>query len=322
CGKLTTPEYVVDKATKLETIYNRIHEIRMRFEVLLRDVEIDAYRRRLSGEIDAATFQQEVEEARREIVDDFAFVAECNIGGEFMGEEKIDRLSRIAARTWLRHLDDRLGISHDEIVLKAATPAPALPVREPLLADKPEHIVPRSDPDPFGDNPYGFKMEAPAHQYNLGEIYNLSIRKGTLSAEDRFKINEHIIQTIVMLKRLPFPENMKHVPDIAGSHHETMNGTGYPRALKKADMSIPERIMAIADIFEALTAADRPYQKPKSLSEALHVMSVMRDDQHIDADLFDLFLQSGVYRRYAERYLDPAQADYVDSESYQSDAGT
>ena len=318
CGKVTTPEYVVDKATKLETICNRIHEIRMRFEVLLRDAEIDLYRHRLSGDADDAVLQARLEEKQRQIADDFAFVAECNIGGEFMADEKIDRLERIAALTWTRHLDDRLGISQDEAALKSREPAPTLPVVEHVLADKPEHIIPRANPDPFDGNTHGFNMTVPEHQYNLGELYNLGIRKGTLSAEDRFKINEHIIQTIIMLKRLPFPENMKHVAEIAGAHHETMIGTGYPRGLKKEEMSIPARIMAIADIFEALTAADRPYKKPKRVSDALRIMSFMRNDQHIDADLFDLFLQSGVYRNYAEQFLDPVQIDAVDISKYLS----
>lgn len=316
CGKLTTPEYVVDKATKLETIYNRIHEVRMRFEVLLRDAEIDVYRRHLRGDVDKTDLKAQLEEARGQIAEDFAFVAECNVGGEFMADEKIERLEQIAARTWTRHLDDRLGISRDEAELKNRTPAPTLPVIEQVLADKPEHVIPRSNPDPFNGNPHGFTMTVPEDQYNLGELYNLGIRKGTLSPEDRFKINEHIIQTIIMLKHLPFPENMKNVAEIAGAHHETMIGTGYPRGLKKEDMSIFARIMAIADIFEALTAADRPYKKPKTINDALRIMSFMRNDQHIDADLFDLFLQSGVYLAYANQFMAPEQIDAVDIEKY------
>jgi HD-GYP domain-containing protein (c-di-GMP phosphodiesterase class II) len=163
-------------------------------------------------------------------------------------------------------------------------------------------------------------MSVPDAQYNRGELYNLSIRKGTLSPEDRFKINEHIIQTIIMLNRLEFPDYLANVPEFAGAHHETMIGTGYPRGLTREQMSIPARIMAIADIFEALTAADRPYKTPKTLSEALRIMSFMRNDGHIDADLFDLFLQSGVYRAYGERYLDPAQVDAVDVGQYLSGA--
>jgi HD-GYP domain-containing protein (c-di-GMP phosphodiesterase class II) len=316
CGKVTTPEYVVDKATKLETIYNRIHEIRMRFEVLLRDAQIDYFRKRYNGDTDPDQLKAELKETQRQITEDFAFVAECNIGGEFMADEKIERLHRIAARTWLRHLDDRIGISQDEAALKNRQPPPRLPVVERILTDKPEHLIPRTDPDPFEGNPHGFKMPVPVLQYNLGELYNLCIRKGTLSQEDRFKINEHIIQTIIMLGRLEFPEYLKNVPEFAGAHHETMIGTGYPRGLKKEQMSIPARIMAISDIFEALTAADRPYKSPKPLSEALRIMSVMRDEKHIDTDLFDLFLTSGVFQTYAEKYLRPSQMDAVDVSQY------
>ena len=321
CGKVTTPEYVVDKATKLETNYNRIHEIRMRFEVLLRDAEIATYQKRLTGDFDEAELENQLAKVKKQIADDFAFVAACNIGGETMADETIERLEQIAARTWIRHLNDRIGLSHDEAVLKNTTPAPALPAIEQVLADKPEHIIPRANPNPFEDNPYGFRMDIPENQYNLGELYNLSIRRGTLSPEDRFKINEHIIQTIMMLHKLEFPDYLANVPEYAGAHHETMIGTGYPRALKKEEMSIPARIIAIADIFEALTAADRPYKKPKTLNESLRIMSLMRNDQHIDAELFDLFLRSGVYQTYAEQFLDPAQIDPVDIRQYLSRDG-
>lgn len=320
CGKVTTPEYVVDKATKLETIYNRIHEIRMRFEILLRDAEIDFLKEHLGGDADVPALQADLEKRKQQIKDDFAFVADCNIGGEFMVEEKIERLKLIATQTWMRHLDDRLGLSDDESTMKNKQPTPSLPVVEHVLADKPEYVIPRTNPDPFEGNTYGFNMVVPEDGYNLGELYNLSIQKGTLSPEDRFKINEHIIQTIIMLERLPFPENMKNVVEIAGAHHETMIGTGYPRGLKKEEMTIPARIMAIADIFEALTAADRPYKKPKTLNEALRIMSFMRNDKHIDAELFDLFLQSSVYQTYAEQFLDPSQIDEVDVGQYLSSA--
>ena len=163
-------------------------------------------------------------------------------------------------------------------------------------------------------------MDIPPNKYNLGELYNLGIRKGTLSPEDRFKINEHIIQTIIMLNKLEFPPYLANVAEFAGAHHETMIGTGYPRALRKEQMSIPARIIAIADIFEAVTAADRPYKEPKTLSEALRIMSMMRNEQHIDAELFDLFLQTGVYQRYAEGYLDQSQMDAVEIQQYLSRA--
>jgi hypothetical protein len=157
-----------------------------------------------------------------QIQEDFQFVAQCNIGGEFMSEDQAKRLKQIAAQTWLRHLDDRIGVSQEELQRKQRSPKSDLPVPEPLLADKVEHIVNRRDGgDPFGANPYGFNMQVPKHLYNFGEIYNLNIPKGTLTPEERFKINDHIIQTIKMLKSLPLPQNLQRVPDWAGNHNET-----------------------------------------------------------------------------------------------------
>jgi len=319
CGKVTTPEYVVDKATKLETIHNRIHEIRTRFEVLLRDAEIDYYRKLAQGEGDPAGLMAELEERKQSIRDDFAFVAECNVGGEFMSEDKIVRLQEIAKRTWTRTLDNRLGISSEESRRLESIAPEQLPVTERILEDRPEHIVARTQ-NPFGGNERGFKMEVPKNLYNHGELYNLSIQKGTLNAEERFKINDHIIQSIIMLEALPFPEGLTRVPEYAGAHHETLIGTGYPRRLTKDDMSIPARIMAVADVFEALTASDRPYKKAKTLSQAIRIMSFMARDQHLDPDIFRLFLSSGVYLEYAKTYLAPAQIDEVDAASYLASA--
>ena len=317
CGKVTTPEYVVDKATKLETIYDRIHEIRTRFEVAKRDVEIDYLKAMLDGKGDAKKLKKERDERLAQLDDDFAFVAECNIGGEFMAPERVERIKEIAGWTWTRTLDDRLGISRDEAKRRAQVPERPAPVEESLLADKEEHVIRRDSPDAMtDDNPFGFQLDVPAHKYNLGEIYNLCIPRGTLTAEERFKINDHMVQTIVMLEQLPFPKHLRRVPEYAGGHHETMIGTGYPRKLTKDDMSIPARIMAIADIFEALTAADRPYKAPKTLSESIRIMSFMKKDQHIDEDLFHLFLETGVYKEYAERFLKPEQIDEVDVSQY------
>jgi HD-GYP domain-containing protein (c-di-GMP phosphodiesterase class II) len=159
-------------------------------------------------------------------------------------------------------------------------------------------------------------MTAPRHLYNFGELYNLSVGRGTLAEEERFKIREHIIQTIIMLDALPFPHELRRVPEYAGAHHEALDGSGYPRGLKKEDLSLPARIIAIADIFEALTASDRPYKKAKTLSEAIDILFALKTSGQIDPDLFDLFLRSGVYLRYAERYLAPGQIDRVDIAKY------
>jgi HD-GYP domain-containing protein (c-di-GMP phosphodiesterase class II) len=316
CGKVTTPEYVVDKATKLETIYDRIHEVRTRFEVLKRDAEIACLQDIAAG-TEATTRRAQLAEELAQLDADYAFVASCNEGGEFMAPDKLARLQAIAARTWLRTLDDRIGISNDEKERKARDGEVALPVLEQLLADKHEHAFERRQQDRMPEkNAWGFSMKVPELLYNKGELYNLSVARGTLSEEERYKINEHIVQTLVMLSALPFPRHLRQVPEIAGGHHEKMDGTGYPRSLRKDDMSPVSRMMAIADIFEALTAMDRPYKKGKTLSEAIKIMAFMKKDQHLDPDLFDLFLRSGAYQDYARRFMPPEQIDAVDISEY------
>jgi HD-GYP domain-containing protein (c-di-GMP phosphodiesterase class II) len=318
CGKVTTPEYIVDKATKLETIYDRIHEIRMRFEVLKRDAEINFWQQ-LSEGVDEASLKKALDEELQALDDDYAFIAECNEGGEFMADEKIERLNKIAERTWTRTLDDRIGISWEELNRKNRTNKSELPVEEKLLSDKTEHIIERSDNERIpDDNPWNFKLDTPEYKYNRGELYNLGIKSGTLSEEERFKINEHMVQTIVMLTKLPYPKHLKDVPDIAGCHHETLDGKGYPKRLTKEQTPITGRMMTIADIFEALTASDRPYKKAKKLSEAIKILSFMKKDNHIDPDLFELFLTSGAYLEYANNFLDPEQIDEIDISEYVS----
>ncbi len=152
-------------------------------------------------------------------------------------------------------------------------------------------------------------MAVPEKLYNRGEIHNLCIRRGTLTDEDRYKINEHIVHTIKMLEQLDFPKHMKQVPEMAGGHHERMDGTGYPKKLKGEEMSLVARMIAIADVFEALTAADRPYKPGKKLSDSLRIMRYMATDGHIDPLLFDFFLTSGVAQAYANRFLSAEQVD-------------
>jgi len=318
CGKVTTPEYVVDKSTKLETIYDRIHEIRTRFEVLKRDAEIDHWKAVSNGE-DIDRLNETLKHTIQELNEDFEFVATCNQGGEFMEQDKIDRLKKIADKRWIRTLNDRLGVSWEEENRMKNSPEKSLPVEECLLSDKPEHIIERLDSEKIPENnQWGFRLDVPAFKFNMGELYNLSVKAGTLTGEERYIINGHMIQTIKMLDELPFPAHLREVPAIAGGHHESMDGKGYPKRLSKEDMSLTARMMAIADIFEALTASDRPYKKAKSLSVSLKIMSDMRDRHHIDGDLFDLFLGSGVYLKYAEKYLSNEQIDNVDIKQYLS----
>lgn len=317
CGKVTTPEYVVDKATKLETIYNRIHEIRTRFEVLKRDVLIERLQAEL-GEPGTARAHAAAQDELHALDADYAFVAACNEGGEFLDAEAVARLRVIGQRRWQRTLDDALGLSPAEAE-RLPQPRPALPVAEWLLQDRPEHIVPRPAAEQLGrDNRWGFKLAQPEHLYHRGELHNLSISRGTLTDEERYKINEHIVQTIRMLEALPFPSHLRTVPEIAGGHHERMDGKGYPRGLPGAAMSPQARMMAIADVFEALTADDRPYKPGKRLSEALVLMRRMAAEQHLDADLFALFLRSGVCLDYARLFMRPDMVDVADPTTYLS----
>ena len=322
CGKVTSPEHIIDKATKLEVIHNRIHEIRMRFEVLWRDAEISHLQARLAGE-DEERAADALNARHAQLQDDFRFVAQCNIGGEFLSDEAIARLYRIAETTWLRHFDDSIGLSSAELAkLAISRPRPPeLPAAEPLLADKPEHIVPwdearkpaveRDDPR----NTLGFDMKLPACRQNAGELHNLTIRRGTLTEEDRFAINDHMVQTLSMLTQLPWPRHLARVPDIAANHHERMDGAGYPRRIPGERLQLTERIMALVDVFEALTAADRPYKPPKTLSESLRIMAFMCRDGHLDPQLYLYFLRSPVWMAYARDFMKPAQIDAVDAEA-------
>jgi len=311
CGKMTTPEFVVDKATKLETIYNRVHEIRTRFEVLLRDAEIDKLKSLMAG-IDEEKAESVYKKREAELQKDFRFIAECNSGDKYTDSDDIDMIKKIGEQTWVRNFDDNVGLSWEEQARIGDIKGGSLPFIEKLLTDKPEHLVKR-DRDLLSEySEYGFTLQIPEYLYNRGEIYNLSIQRGTLNNEERYKINEHVIQTIIMLENLPLPDSLKKVPQYAGTHHEALKGTGYPLGLASSALSIPARIMAIADIFEALTASDRPYKKTKPLSQCLKILHSFKKDGHIDPILFDLFLTSGVYREYAQEFLKPEQIDEVD----------
>ena len=314
CGKVTTPDYVMDKATKLETIYDRIHEIRMRYEVLKRDADV-LYWQSVMGGMDKAQAQKACDKLKDELDKEFDFIASCNPGSEFLDPEKQQRLAEIGERTWLRTLPDDIGISQQELLKKHQT-SQSLPVTEKILADKPEHLFVWEEKKQLQANSKrDFKMVAPEYRYNRGELHNLMVKSGTLTPEERYNINDHIVQTYLMLDQLPYPEHLKNVPLIAGSHHEKINGQGYPLQLKGEDIPIGGRMIAVADVFEALTACDRPYKAAKTLSHSLKIMAFMVKDEHLDGCVFDLFLTQGVYQEYADQYLTAAQIDHVDVES-------
>ena len=267
CGKVATPEFVVDKSTKLETIYDRIHEVETRFAALKRDYEIKKLKKELTIERDQSLsaneknkkindLKKDYKKTIRQIKKDLSFVKESNIGGEFMSGDKQQRINEIAQYKWKPNGKMQNFLSEDE-------------------------------------------------------VYNLTIPRGTLTPEERQVINDHIVITINMLDELPYPKHLKNIPEFAGGHHEKLDGTGYPKGLTKDEMSVQARIMAIADIFEALTARDRPYKKGKTLSQAMRILGFMKDDAHIDVDLFDIFVKQKIYMKYAKGFLEPEQIDEV-----------
>lgn len=263
CGKITTPVHVVDKATKLQTIYDRIGLLDTRYEVLKRDAHIECLQKKLAAldadDAEAAGAAEAEYQARlQKYDDDREFLRRANIGGEFMAPALQERVRGIASHPWT---------------------GPDGQVQN-FLSDE--------------------------------EVYNLNIARGTLTTEEREIINHHITVTIKMLESLPWPRHLKNVPEYAGGHHEKMDGTGYPRKLKREQMSVQARVMGIADIFEALTAKDRPYKPGKTLSESLTILGRMRLDNHIDPDLFDVFIREKVYLKYAQLFLEQEQIDQVD----------
>jgi len=263
CGKITTPVHVVDKATKLETIFDRVALVTQRFEVLKRQAEVEMLREKLeameAGDKPRAKRAEETYAARlRQYDDDREFIRKANIGGERMMPEDQARVSAIAAYEWVNEKGEQ------------------------------ERFLTKDEED------------------------NLNIQYGTLMPKEREVINHHIVATIKMLEALPWPKHLVNVPEYAGGHHERMDGKGYPRGLKRDDMSVQARLMGIADIFEALTAKDRPYKRGKTLSDSLAILGKMRETGHIDPDLFDVFVREKVYLRYAREFLDPEQIDDVD----------
>ena len=262
CGKVTTPEHVMDKPTKLSTIYDRIHLVEQRFELLRKQAECDMLRRQVRAlrdgrPLEADRLQIEFDAFSQQLKMDCEFLQQANIGGEYMTPEHKQRVDDIAA----------------------------------------------------------YQLESGGRHVNFlsdDEVYNLQIERGTLTAEERTVINNHIVVTIHMLESLPYPKDLKRVPEYAGGHHERMDGKGYPRGLRREEMSVPARVMGIADIFEALTSRDRPYKKAKTLSESLFILGKMKLDNHVDPDLFDIFIREKIYQRYAEMFLEPEQIDTVD----------
>ncbi len=312
CGKIVTPEYVLDKATKLETVHNRIHELRMRFELIKAQAESN-YWQKCSTDTNTGESLRELNRIKQDIDSDFAFIANCNIGGEAMLDEDIERLHQIGQRTWIRTLDNRLGLSAAEHERLALEPIQQLPCDEPLLSDQASQRISRSmmDSQPAKDD-QRFNLNIPKLLQNNGEIYNLSIRRGTLNDEERFITKFHAIETIRMLESLELPQHLAEAPAIAGGHHEQMDGKGYPCGLKRDDLPLQTRMMSIADVFESLTDNNRPYKPAKTLSAVMKIMVSMVNQHRLDPDLFRLFVKEGLHHQYAERYLTVELRDDID----------
>jgi response regulator RpfG family c-di-GMP phosphodiesterase len=251
-GKITTPEYIVDKGKKLETIYNRIEALKERFEILRRDHAIEKL---MNG--NRKSVEKTIDSAAKEEMDldaDYEFLTDINTGTKLMDEKMLDRLKNIAGRQWNLGGDLRS-----------------------LLSDE--------------------------------EVYNLSIPIGTLTDKEKEIVKNHATVTHKMLSQLPFPKKLKNVSYYASSHHERIDGAGYPFGLKGDELPLQARIIALADIFDALTAKDRPYKKEKTLSEAVKIMGHMVKDNHIDRDLFELFIKERIHLDYAKEELTPSQID-------------
>jgi HD-GYP domain-containing protein (c-di-GMP phosphodiesterase class II) len=258
CGKITTPVHVVDKATKLEGIFDKINLIELRFEVIKRDAKIAYLEACLEHPEIKSQLEAGYHEKLNKIAADLIFLRHTNTGSEFMKDDDVARVSEISKYYGVK---DEKGNQSD------------------------------------------FLTE--------NEVKNLTIRAGTLTNDERQIINEHVRMTISMLNALPWPKDLLNVPAYAGGHHERMDGKGYPSGLTKGQMPVQARILGIADIFEALTAKDRPYKSIKTVSESLNILGKMCLDGHIDPDLFDVFVRQQVYLRYANKFLNPEQIDEV-----------
>ncbi len=314
-GKITTPESILEKSTKLDAFYNRIHEIRMRFEVLWRDAEIRYYQQVNDNPNQPelhSKLEYQLKEAHKRLLDEFEFIAGLNSGLIPVTEDSLARLDMVAQTTWQSHFDKTLGLSKFQL----AQMPQQISDMEFLLQDYPEQISIREQKEHDFYRQQDFAMKVPEHELNLGEKYNLSIVRGTLTAEERFKMEEHVVMTLKLLEQVPLPNHYQSIPKYAGTHHEKLDGSGYPRQLTAEQLGMPERIMALADIFEALTAPDRPYKRTHNLSIALDILYEMVENNKLDRDVFELFLRSGVYRAYAEAFIDPSQIDSVNIDKY------
>ncbi len=248
-GKLSIPEYILDKSKKLEGIYDGIEKIKYKIEIIKKELQISA----LKGDIDMEEAKKEQEKLEKY----FELISLCNSAYGYLDEDTVNLLWKLADRKY------NLNGSTYTVLTKE-------------------------------------------------EAGYLSIRKGTLSKKEREIINSHAKITLDILKKLKFPKKYKDIPQIAGNHHEKLNAKGYPRGLKADEISFESRILAIADIFEALTASDRPYKKANPLSLAMQILYDMAKDGELDRKIVKFFYKSGLYMEYAKKILPKSSIDKVD----------
>tara|TARA_B100000029_G_scaffold514204_1_gene616142 strand:- start:157 stop:1737 length:1581 start_codon:yes stop_codon:yes gene_type:complete len=257
-GKVATPEHIMGKSTKLEGLYDKIDEIKFRFEILKRDIQIEFYKKAIeTSNVETQSIRSKLES----INDDLSFLEKSNLGGEFMSDELKQRIAEIGKRS---------------IVVNGK--------KTSILNDD--------------------------------EIDFLSISKGTLSKKDRKIMEDHVVLTYDLLSKLPYPDHLKQVPFYAGCHHEKINGKGYPNGYSGDKLPIQARIIAIADVFEGLTAPDRPYKKGYKLSKALTILKYMVEDGEIDKDLFNLFITKKLYLTYANEMIHKDQIDNINEKEF------
>ncbi len=263
CGKIATPDHIIEKSRKLQTIFDRIEYVNAKFEIVSRDIEIK-YKNQM---IEALTHGEKIEvmqlktAMQRELQQlkvERAFIQKVNMGGEYLQDDEVALIHKIAKRY--------------DIKIEG--------VQQPVLS--------------------------------IDEVNNLQVRRGTLTQAEREVMKHHMVITMDILETLPFPKHLQNVTEYALGHHETMDGKGYPRGLTKEQMSVPARLMALADIFEALSAADRPYKKAKPVSECLRIMGQMVENNHLDPDIFAIFIESKVYESYIEEFASQEQLDQID----------
>jgi response regulator RpfG family c-di-GMP phosphodiesterase len=253
-GKITTPEHVINKATRLESILDRIHLIETRFKLIEKTIELDFFKSCHHGNKATEDDRKQMEEKLKELREDISFLKSCNKADHFITEQDAIRIRHIAEKQF--DIDGKKQFS--------------------LFDD---------------------------------EVHHLCIQKGTLSPSERKIIQNHAALTLKLLRHLPFPESLSRVPEIAGSHHEFINGSGYPQGLVEDKILFQTRIITVADIFEALTARDRPYKKPMTISKAIEILEDMKENYQLDPHIVDLFIENQLCMEYGIKHLLPEQLE-------------